>query len=150
MTIEERIEKYKVADSDAFSMQPLQANLAQSQSSNQHDKGNNHKAPNYSSNRGRYNNNGGNYRGFHRGRGRFSRVGGRQSYQSYQYSNKPQCQLCDKYGHTALTCWHRFDTKYQDSGNSIHNHQQGKAMLAENTNEEAVALAVPETLYDPA
>lgn len=148
MTMKEGIEKHKAGSSDAFSMQPLQANLAQNSNkyNNQFDRGSN-KAPSYSSNRGRYNNGGDNYRGSNRGKGRFSRGGGRNS--SNQY-NKPQCQLCDKYGYTALNCWHKYDTKNQESSNSNNYHQQGRAMIAETTNEDASAfMAVPKTLFDP-
>ena len=55
---------------------------------------------NYSSNRGsRFSLNN------HRGRGR-----GRQNY-SYS-SNRPVCQVCQKPGHVALQCYHRFDNTY--------------------------------------
>uniref|UniRef100_A0A2N9FE22 Reverse transcriptase Ty1/copia-type domain-containing protein n=1 Tax=Fagus sylvatica TaxID=28930 RepID=A0A2N9FE22_FAGSY len=55
---------------------------------------------NYSSNRGgRFSSNN------HRGRGR-----GRQNY-SYS-SNRPVCQVCQKPGHVALQCYHRFDNTY--------------------------------------
>ena len=28
---------------------------------------------------------------------------------------RPQCQLCGKFGHTAMKCYHRFDITYQDN-----------------------------------
>ena len=55
---------------------------------------------NFSSNRGgRFSSNN------QRGRGR-----GRQTY-SY-HSNRPICQVCQKPGHVALQCYHRFDNSY--------------------------------------
>ncbi|KAG6792273.1 hypothetical protein POTOM_001417 [Populus tomentosa] len=33
-------------------------------------------------------------------------------------SEKPQCQLCGKFGHTAYVCYHRFDISYQTSQNN--------------------------------
>jgi len=38
------------------------------------------------------------------------------------FSSRVQCQICGKYGHTALHCWHRFDssTPSQVNANSTH------------------------------
>ena len=52
-----------------------------------------------------------------RGRSR----GGRYGYtgkQNSTNSDKPQCQLCGKFGHTVHVCYHRFDISYQNSQNS--------------------------------
>lgn len=45
---------------------------------------------------------------FYRGRGRQTcgRGRGRKKYAS---DNMPTCQLCNRYGHYVLECWHRFD-----------------------------------------
>ncbi|KAJ0035570.1 hypothetical protein Pint_25899 [Pistacia integerrima] len=45
-----------------------------------------------------------------RGRGR-----GFHNYSPHQMSqsNKPPCQICSKIGHTASTCWHRFNQQFQ-------------------------------------
>ncbi|RVX22902.1 Retrovirus-related Pol polyprotein from transposon RE1 [Vitis vinifera] len=68
------------------------------------------------------NNNNYTYRG--RGRGGRNGQGGRQNSSP---SEKPQCQLCGKFGHTAQICYHRFDISFQgdeswylDSGASHH------------------------------
>ncbi|XP_015966444.1 uncharacterized protein LOC107490185 [Arachis duranensis] len=35
---------------------------------------------------------------------------------SYEY-NMPQCQLCNKFGHTARTCWHRYnEDQFEEEG----------------------------------
>nr|CAN82380.1 hypothetical protein VITISV_021579 [Vitis vinifera] len=31
----------------------------------------------------------------------------------HHLSTRPQCQLCDKFGHTVIKCYHRFDINYQ-------------------------------------
>ncbi|RVW97735.1 Retrovirus-related Pol polyprotein from transposon RE1 [Vitis vinifera] len=50
----------------------------------------------------------------YRGRGRGGRYGknGRHNSNSFE---KPQCQLCGKFGHTVQICYHRFDISYQSS-----------------------------------
>ena len=30
-----------------------------------------------------------------------------------QFGNRPQCQVCNKYGHSALKCYHRFNPWFQ-------------------------------------
>ena len=41
-------------------------------------------------------------------------------------TSKPQCQICSKFGHTALQCWYRFNSDYQpkDSKHSTSNNPQ--------------------------
>lgn len=53
----------------------------------------------------------------YRGRGRGGRYGqnGRHNSNSFE---KPQCQLCGKFGHTVQICYHRFDISYQSSQSS--------------------------------
>ena len=43
----------------------------------------------------------------------------------------PQCQLCGKFGHTAMKCYHRFDITYQDNNgaSSSRDSSQFQAML---------------------
>ncbi|RVX04841.1 Retrovirus-related Pol polyprotein from transposon RE1 [Vitis vinifera] len=52
-----------------------------------------------------------------RGRGRGGRYGqsGRQNSSS---SERPQCQLCGKFGHTVQVCYHRFDITFQSTQNN--------------------------------
>jgi hypothetical protein len=33
--------------------------------------------------------------------------------------SRPTCQVCGKMGHTALTCYHRFDQAYQSAGSNL-------------------------------
>jgi hypothetical protein len=33
--------------------------------------------------------------------------------------SRPTCQVCGKMGHTALTCYHRFDQAYQSAGPNL-------------------------------
>jgi len=62
----------------------------------------------YTSNASNYN-----YKG--RGReGRYTQNGRHNSISS----EKPQYQLCGKFGHTVHVCYHRFDISYQNSSNS--------------------------------
>ncbi|RVW88458.1 Retrovirus-related Pol polyprotein from transposon RE2 [Vitis vinifera] len=53
------------------------------------------------------------YRGCGRG-GRYGQNGRHNS----NSSEKPQCQLCGKFGHTVQICYHRFDISYQSSQSS--------------------------------
>lgn len=52
-----------------------------------------------------------------RSRGRGGRYGqsGRQNSSS---SERPQCQLCGKFGHTVQVCYHRFDITFQSTQNN--------------------------------
>ena len=45
---------------------------------------------------------------------------------------RPQCQLCGKFGHTTMKCYHRFDITYQDNNgaSSSRDSSQFQAMLA--------------------
>lgn len=148
MAIEERIERHKKPD--PFGIQDLQANLMQNQQYRR-DRGGGYggnRAPSsfnsYNSSRG-----GGRFRGSSsRGRGRNSNRGGRSS------SNKPQCQVCDKYAHIALNCWHRFNEKYQDTSVSNGEIHSSGAMVTENiwndNSNKSALMALPETVYDSA
>ena len=51
-------------------------------------------------------------------RGSFSsqRGRGRSQGRGNWNSNKPQCQLCGKFGHVVLQCYHRFDQSFQGPG----------------------------------
>uniref|UniRef100_A0A2N9H904 Reverse transcriptase Ty1/copia-type domain-containing protein n=1 Tax=Fagus sylvatica TaxID=28930 RepID=A0A2N9H904_FAGSY len=84
------------------------ANFVHKNSSNRGGRGGSH-STNFSPNRGR------NTFQPQRGRGR-----GRSN-----FSNRPLCQVCNKPGHTALQCYHRFDNTYQYA-----NSPQMQALLA--------------------
>ncbi|KAJ9695793.1 hypothetical protein PVL29_010991 [Vitis rotundifolia] len=81
------------------------------------------------------NNNNYTYRG--RGRGGRNGHGGRQNSSP---SEKPQCQLCGKFGHTAQICYHRFDISFQggqsSTSPSLNNGNQNNipAMVASSSN----------------
>ncbi|KAL5544306.1 hypothetical protein UlMin_008090 [Ulmus minor] len=49
----------------------------------------------------------------YRSRGRGNRGGRSHSYSS----DRPQCQLCGKFGHTVHVCYHRFDISFQGNQN---------------------------------
>lgn len=66
-------------------------------------------------------------------RGRGGRFGGN--------SSKPTCQVCGKLGHTAATCYHRFNSSYMGSTPST---DQNKV------NQVTAFVASPETLTDSA
>ncbi|RVX15771.1 Retrovirus-related Pol polyprotein from transposon RE1 [Vitis vinifera] len=53
----------------------------------------------------------------YRGRGRGGRYGQNGRHNSNS-SEKPQCQLCGKFGHTVQICYHRFDISYQSAQSS--------------------------------
>ncbi|KAL5574968.1 hypothetical protein UlMin_016667 [Ulmus minor] len=63
---------------------------------------------NYTSNNSNHN---------YRSRGRGGRNGQGGRYNSSP-NEKPQCQLCGKFGHTAQICYHRFDISFQSSQNN--------------------------------
>jgi hypothetical protein len=87
------------------------ANFVHKNSSNRGGRGG-HQSTNFSPNRGR------NTFQQHKGRGR-----GRSNYS--HSSNRPFCQVCNKPGHIALQCYHRFDNTYQ-----YDNSSQMQALLA--------------------
>ena len=78
-----------------------------------------------------------NYRGRGRG-GRYTQNGTHNSISL----EKPQYQLCGKFGHTAHVCYHRYDISYQNSSNSgtnslnmnIRNQNNIPAMVASSNN----------------
>uniref|UniRef100_F6H1I2 Retrovirus-related Pol polyprotein from transposon TNT 1-94-like beta-barrel domain-containing protein n=1 Tax=Vitis vinifera TaxID=29760 RepID=F6H1I2_VITVI len=78
------------------------------------------------------------YRG--RGCGGRNGQGGRQNFSP---SEKPQCQLCGKFGHTAQICYHRFDISFQGgqttTSPSLNNGNQNNipAMVASFSNSPA-------------
>ena len=46
-------------------------------------------------------------------------------------STRPQCQLCGKFGHTVIKCYHRFDINYQgNNGVPLAQAPFSHAMLA--------------------
>ena len=53
----------------------------------------------------------------YRGRGREGRYGQNGRHISTNFE-KPQCQLCGKFGYTVQVCYHKFDISYQSSHNS--------------------------------
>ncbi|KAF8399498.1 hypothetical protein HHK36_015364 [Tetracentron sinense] len=67
---------------------------------------------------------------FGRSRGRGGRGG--QAGRNNGINNRPQCQLCGKFGHTVHSCYHRFDITFQaqTSTNQTQNQGQISAMVA--------------------
>jgi len=59
-------------------------------------------------------------------------------------STRVHCQICGKYGHTALHCWHRFDssTQSQVTANTAH-------FSTSLGDDEPSILGTPNTLHDP-
>nr|XP_025616898.1 uncharacterized protein LOC112709215 [Arachis hypogaea] len=96
LTQEELIERFRKTELGA-----MQVNVAQSNEEIQE----NSQRRNYSN----YNNRGG-FRGS-RGRRQY-RGGGSRS--SWWQGSRPQCQLCDKIGHTVIQCYHRFDQDFMN------------------------------------
>jgi len=58
--------------------------------------------------------------------------------------SRVQCQICGKYGHTTLHCWHRFDssTPSQVTANTAH-------FSTSLSDDEPSILGTPNTLHDP-
>ena len=137
LAIESRIEKcnqLKVASSNLAL--PVQANVAQTSTNSSWQGRGSH-----SQSRGR---------GGFRGRGRSGHGRGRGDYSG----NKPQCQVCGKYGHSAWECYHRFNPHFQRPQQQPHAPQQHpQAYLAvplSQTPDMSKALVVtPSTVYDP-
>ncbi|KAJ3701119.1 hypothetical protein LUZ61_004824 [Rhynchospora tenuis] len=82
---------------------------------------------NYHSNRGNYRGRG---RGNYRGRGRGRTYTPQSSNQQTQNAENSQCQICTKWGHSALECYHRFDIRYTVTSNPSP-QPPPQAMLAE-------------------
>lgn len=56
-----------------------------------------------------------------RGHGSFSTRGhgfhqqlSASSYSSTSSDDRPSCQICERFGHSILRCWHMFNNIYQD------------------------------------
>ncbi|KAM6552097.1 hypothetical protein CsatB_001905 [Cannabis sativa] len=65
----------------------------------------------------------------------FSKTGARSNFRSHNPPNRPLCQLCLRYGHTAPVCHYRFDKNWvtPKPGSSTHSQNQPppKAFLTE-------------------
>jgi len=57
---------------------------------------------------------------------------------------RTQCQICNKFGHSALNCWYR----YESSPSTI-NANTSQFTSSTQDNEEASILGTPSTLHDP-
>lgn len=66
--------------------------------------------------RGYYNNRGGG-RGRNTGGSSNYSTCGRGFHQQFSGGNRPTCQICGKYGHTAASCYSRFDQEFQTPDN---------------------------------
>ncbi|KAF7828665.1 cytochrome P450 81E8-like [Senna tora] len=150
LTQETRIEKFKE------SVEPVSANLAQTQTSskgqNQNGRSQNMQfnPRNFNSNRGGYrgpfNNNSNNFNNFNnnrgRGRGRMPNNNNNNSWPS----SRPQCQVCGRQGHLAVNCYHRYDQNYTESTlYQALQSQQFRPSTSTSTPMEAM-IATPETL----
>ena len=61
------------------------------------------------------------------------------------FSARVQCQLCQKFGHTALECWHCFDTNLSSHINA----NSSQFYSSDNDSGEPSLLGTPSTLSDP-
>jgi len=129
---EERLEKHKAAE-PSF----VHTNLTTSSSSSQR--------PKYVgtfSRGGRTNG-----RGYRSSRFNNQRSNSRGSWNSTNTSwnsSRSQCQICNKLGHTAVECWHRYD---QDPPSSVHANASVFPPLSQDPNEPSI-LGNPSTLPD--
>uniref|UniRef100_A0A151UFE4 Retrovirus-related Pol polyprotein from transposon TNT 1-94 n=1 Tax=Cajanus cajan TaxID=3821 RepID=A0A151UFE4_CAJCA len=99
-----------------------------------------------------------NHRGRNKGNFRGGKSFGRapsRGYDKQNNYNRPICQVCNKPGHTALNCYHRFNPQYQDSSAqqvSNYSETQQKAMVTEaNLDDQSnvsALMAVPDTFCD--
>ncbi|QHN88952.1 Retrovirus-related Pol polyprotein [Arachis hypogaea] len=91
---------------------------------------------------------------FQAGRGQFNRGGRMQNTR-----DRPQCQLCNKLGHTARTCWYRYSEEFyegdyghegysRDGNNSGYSNQVSQQISQPHANFSNV-LATPATVQDP-
>ncbi|OMO79651.1 hypothetical protein CCACVL1_13538 [Corchorus capsularis] len=92
---EYRLEQHTLAE-------PITANIATKTNSSS-------SRPPHNQERGR-----GSFRSRGRGRGR-SNTSFNSNASTGNFTNRPQCQVCSKFGHSALDCFHRFDHGYQST-----------------------------------
>ncbi|XP_020972810.1 uncharacterized protein LOC110269359 [Arachis ipaensis] len=77
------------------------------------------------------------------GRGNYSQG---RNYSQFSQSNKPQCQICDKIGHTAKTCWYRYSEEQYDAG---YNEEGYNNQITQPKANYSNVLATPATIQDP-
>lgn len=73
-----------------------------------------------------------------RGRGYTSRFQRR----NWNSNQKPNCQLCGRFGHTVVKCYYRFDKSYQGSNSSVSSYARGSSSSTENSQQNPQALIV--------
>ncbi|MED6186743.1 hypothetical protein PIB30_118928 [Stylosanthes scabra] len=117
----------------------------------------------------------GNFRGGFRGRGGRSFRGGRNNfnggrsgaeqsdgtyysgergnYNRGRFGDRPQCQVCEKYGHTARTCWYIYsEDQYTEnySGNNQYNATQyNNQQVSQPKANFSNVMTTPSTVQDP-
>ncbi|KAJ1417820.1 Zinc finger, CCHC-type superfamily [Sesbania bispinosa] len=97
-----------------------------------------------------------NYRGRNQANFRGRSTGRSQGRGIDRHYNRTVCQVCNKPGHIAINCYHRFNPSYQETPMnqpSTYPDKQHRAMITENFLEEqsgmSALMTVPETFYDP-
>ena len=123
LSFENRLEQQNSHDENSL----ISANIAQSKSNGGRTYYKNSQG--YQRSQGQSSNSASDQNFYSRNRGRSSRGGQARRNNN---NNRPQCQLCGKFGHTVHSCYHRFDITFQAQTSTNQPQNQGpiSAMVA--------------------
>ncbi|RVW76269.1 Retrovirus-related Pol polyprotein from transposon RE1 [Vitis vinifera] len=71
-----------------------------------------------------------------------------QNQRTHQSGGRPQCQLCGKYGHTIISCYHRFDINFQGPDILPTNPTKASSNVPVNTNKMQAMVVSPSSAFN--
>ena len=117
LSFENRLEQQNSHDENSL----IAANIAQNKSNGGRTYYKNNQG--YQRSQGQSSNSASHQNFYSRNRGRCIRGG--QAGRNNNNNNRPQCQLCGKFGHTVHSCYHRFDITFQAQTSTNQTQNQG-------------------------